>query len=56
MNFFLILAIVAAALNVIIGLAAFLGERGFSIDLRRGPRRRDDRRFGGRRSQDALVP
>lgn len=55
MNFFLILALVVAALNLVIGLAAFLGERGFTIDLRRGPRRRDDRRFGGRRSQDALL-
>lgn len=55
MSFFLILAIFAAILNVAIGLAVFLGERGFSIDLRRGPRRADRRRFGGRRERDALV-
>jgi hypothetical protein len=55
MSIFLIVAIVAAILNVAIGLAVFLGERGFSIDLRRGPRRSDRRRFGGRRHQDALV-
>lgn len=55
MNVFLVLAIVAAALNVLLGLLAFFGERGFTIDLRRGPRRRDDRRFGGRREQDMLA-
>jgi len=55
MSFFLILAIAAAILNLAIGLAVFLGERGFSFDLRRGPRRADRRRFGGRRDRDALV-
>ena len=55
MNVFLTLAIVAAALNVLLGLLAFFGERGFTVDLCRGPRRRDDRRFGGRRAQDMLA-
>ncbi len=56
MNFFFVLALVAALLNVAIGLVAFIGERGFNVDLRRGPRRRDGRRFGGRRAHDALLP
>jgi hypothetical protein len=55
MSFFLILAIVAAVLNLAIGIAVFVGERGFSFDLRRGPRRADRRRFGGRRERDALI-
>ena len=54
MNTFLILALVAAALTLVIGLAVFLGERGFRIDLRHGERRCDPRRVGGRRERDVL--
>ena len=55
MNFFLILAVVAGVLNLVIGLAAFVGQRGFTVDLRHGPRRSDRRRSGGRREHDALA-
>lgn len=55
MNLFLILAVVAGVLNLVIGLAAFVGQRGFTVDLRHGPRRSDRRRSGGRREHDAVA-
>ncbi|MBK8237432.1 MAG: hypothetical protein IPK74_17960 [Deltaproteobacteria bacterium] len=55
MNVFFVIAIVAALLNLAIGIASFVGERGFSFDLRRGPRRRDGRRRGGRRAADLAA-
>ncbi len=54
MNVFFVIAIVAALLNLAIGVLAFVGERGFAFDLRRGARRRDSRRGGGRREADLL--
>jgi len=35
-------------------LGAIAGRRGYAFDLRRGPRRKDAHRSGGRRASDGL--
>jgi hypothetical protein len=47
-----IIGIWAAVFIIAVGVLTMFRERGYHFDLRRGPRRRNDDRVGGRRDHD----
>jgi hypothetical protein len=47
-----LIGIWTAVFIIAVGVFTMLRERGYRFDLRRGPRRRDDDRVGGRRNSD----
>jgi hypothetical protein len=55
MTFFAAIALIAAVINLGIGAAVVIGERGRSFDLRRD-RRRNANRLLARRESDARAP